>query len=144
MIFFVAIGAELREDTYKITAGDEYSYTDYDSDSLGNSFYPQDSSGGIQAFRGIGPSSAVDEKRNVISFYGDVEYQVSDSVMVNGAIRYDDYDGFGDTTNVKLAANFRITDNFRLRASASTGFRAPSMQQIRIEQQHHLAEPQRA
>ena len=127
---FVAIGAELREDTYEITAGDEYSYTDYDSDALGNSFYPQDSTGGIQAFRGIGPSSAVDEKRNVISFYGDVEYQVSDNFLVNGALRYDDYDGFGDTTNAKLAANLRVTDNFRLRGSVSTGFRAPSMQQI--------------
>jgi iron complex outermembrane receptor protein len=50
--------------------------------------------------------------------------------MVSGAIRYDDYDGFGDTTNFKLAGNLRVTDNFRLRASASTGFRAPSMQQL--------------
>ncbi len=50
--------------------------------------------------------------------------------MINGAVRYDDYDGFGDTTNFKLAGNLRITDNFRLRAAASTGFRAPSMQQL--------------
>jgi iron complex outermembrane receptor protein len=127
---FVAIGAEIREDTYKITAGDEYSYTDYDTDANNDPLYTQDSTGGIQAFRGIGPSSAVDEKRNVISFYGDIEYQVSDNLMLNGAVRYDDYDGFGDTTNFKLAGNLRITDNFRLRASASTGFRAPSMQQI--------------
>ena len=127
---FVAIGTELREDTYEITPGDEYSYTDYDSDEFGDPIYEQDSAGGIQAFRGIGPSNAVDQERNVISFYGDVEYQVSDSVLLNGAIRYDDYDGFGDTTNAKLAANFRISDRFRLRASASTGFRAPSMQQL--------------
>jgi len=127
---FVAIGTELRKDTYKITAGDEYSYTDYDSDENGDPLFPQDSAGGIQAFRGIGPANAVDEERNVISFYGDVEYQVSDRVLLNGALRYDDYDGFGDTTNAKLAANFAITDNFRLRGSVSTGFRAPSMQQI--------------
>ncbi len=38
--------------------------------------------------------------------------------------------GFGDTVNFKLAGNLGITDNFRLRAAASTGFRAPSMQQI--------------
>ena len=49
---------------------------------------------------------------------------------MNGAVRYDDYDGFGDTTNFKLAGNLRITDNFRLRGAASTGFRAPSMQQL--------------
>jgi len=126
---FVAIGAEIREDAYIITPGEEYSYTDYDSVN-GVDLYPQGASGGIQAFPGIGPANAADEKRNVISFYGDIEHQVSDNLMVNGAIRYDDYDGFGDTTNFKLAGNLRVTDTVRLRASASTGFRAPSMQQL--------------
>ncbi len=126
---FVAIGAEIREDTYMITPGEEYSYTDYDSVN-GVALYAQNSSGGMQGFPGIGPANAADEKRNVISFYGDVEHQVTDNLMVNAAIRYDDYDGFGDTTNFKLAGNLRVTDNFRLRASASTGFRAPSMQQL--------------
>ena len=127
---FVAVGTEIREDAYIITPGEEYSYTDYDSDEFGDPIYAQDASGGIQAFPGIGPANAADEKRNVISFYGDIEHQVTDSLMINGAIRYDDYDGFGDTTNFKLAGNLRVTDNFRLRASVSTGFRAPSMQQL--------------
>lgn len=127
---FVAIGAELREDAYMVTPGDEYAYTDYDTDAVGGPIYAQNASGGIQGFPGIGPSNAVDETRNVISFYGDLEHQVSDNLMVNGAIRYDDYDGFGDTTNFKLAGNLRVTDSFRLRASVSTGFRAPSMQQL--------------
>ena len=127
---FVAIGAEIREDTYIIKPGEEYSYTDYDSEDGIPLYPPRNASGSIQAFPGIGPANAADEKRNVISFYGDVEHQVSDALMVNGAIRYDDYDGFGDTTNFKLAGNLRVTDTFRLRASASTGFRAPSMQQL--------------
>ena len=126
---FVAIGAELREDAYMITPGDEYSYTDYDS-VAGTALYAQNSSGGMQGFPGIGPANAADEERNVISFYGDIEHQASDNLLINAAIRYDDYDGFGDTTNFKLAGNLRVTDTFRLRASASTGFRAPSMQQL--------------
>ncbi len=126
---FVALGAELRQDDYKIRPGDEYSFTDFDS-VAGVPLYPQNASGGTQGFGGIGPANVADETRNVVSFYGDVEYQVMDNLMVNGAIRYDDYDGFGDTTNFKLAGNLRVTDNVRLRASASTGFRAPSMQQI--------------
>jgi iron complex outermembrane receptor protein len=134
---FVAVGTEIREDAYIIRPGEEYSYTDYDSVS-GVPLYPENvpvderrnASGGIQAFPGIGPANAADETRNVVSFYGDIEHQVSDNLMVNGAIRYDDYDGFGDTTNFKLAGNLRVTDTFRLRASASTGFRAPSMQQL--------------
>ncbi len=126
---FLALGGELREDTYRVTPGDEYSYTDYDSVN-GVALYAQNASGGIQGFPGIGPASAADESRDVISFYADGEYQVSDSLLINGAVRYDDYDGFGDTTNFKLAGNLKITDSFRLRAAASTGFRAPSMQQL--------------
>ncbi|MGB5687688.1 MAG: TonB-dependent receptor [Woeseiaceae bacterium] len=127
---YLAIGTELREDTYKVIAGDEYAYRDYDTDEDGDPLYPQNASGGIQGFPGISPLSAADESRNVISFYVDAEYQLTESLLVNGAVRYDDYDGFGDTTNFKLAANLRVTDNFRLRGAASTGFRAPSMQQL--------------
>ena len=126
---FVAIGSEIREDEYEIIPGEEYSYRDYDSVD-GVALYPQNASGGTQGFGGISPSNAVDESRRVISFYGDAEYQVTDDFLLNGAIRFDDYDGFGDTTNFKLAGNFRVTDTFRLRGAASTGFRAPSMQQL--------------
>lgn len=126
---FVAAGAEIRKDSYKITPGDAYSFMDFDS-VLGVPLYPQNASGGTQGFGGIGPANVADETRNVVSFYGDVEYQLTDNLMLNGAVRYDDYDDFGDTTNFKLAGNLRVTDNVRLRASASTGFRAPSMQQI--------------
>ena len=126
---FVALGAEMRTDTYSIQAGDAYSYTDYDSVN-GVALYAQNASSGTQGFGGIGSANVADETRDVISFYGDAEYQVTDNLLVSGAVRYDDYDGFGDTSNYKLAANLRVTDNIRLRASASTGFRAPSMQQL--------------
>ncbi len=127
--WFVSLGAELREDEYRVSSGDEYSYTDYDTD-MGVSLYPQDAGGGTQGFGGIAPSSEADETREVISFYTDVEWQATDRLLLNGAVRYDDYEGFGDTTNFKLAGNLRVTDSFRLRAAASTGFRAPSMQQL--------------
>jgi len=127
--WFVALGSQLRHDEYIVTPGDEYAYQDFDSVD-GVALYPQNASGGIQGFPGIGPSSAADEERNVTSFYVDAEYQAHPDLLVSGALRYDNYDGFGDTTNFKLAANWRITDTFRLRGSASTGFRAPSMQQI--------------
>ena len=127
--FYLALGAEIRKDTYKVTPGEQYSYTDYDTVD-GVNLYPQNSSGKTQGFGGIGPTSAVDETRDVFSFYADLEYQATDNLLINGAVRYDNYDGFGDTVNFKLAGNLGITDNFRLRAAASTGFRAPSMQQL--------------
>lgn len=126
---FFAMGAELRTDEYKIIAGEEYAYRDYDTED-GVSLYPDDRSAGIQGFPGIGPQSEVDESRDVFSVYADAEYQATDRILVNGAVRYDDYDGFGDTVNFKLAANFGITDAVSLRGAVSTGFRAPSMQQL--------------
>ena len=126
---FFALGTELRTDDYKIIAGEEYAFRDYDTDT-GVSLFAEDRSGGIQGFPGIGPQSAVDDTRDVFSLYVDGEYAFSDNFMVNAAARYDEYDGFGDTVNFKLAANFRITDQVSLRGAISTGFRAPSMQQL--------------
>jgi iron complex outermembrane receptor protein len=126
---FFAMGAELRTDEYKIISGEEYAFRDYDTEG-GVSLYAEDRGAGIQGFGGIGPQSAVDETRDVYSVYLDAEYAFTDNILVDGAIRYDDYDGFGDTVNFKLAANFGLTDAISLRGSVSSGFRAPSMQQL--------------
>jgi iron complex outermembrane receptor protein len=125
----LAYGLELRTDEYKIKPGEPYAYEDFDS--LNNvSLYAQDTGGGIQGFPGIAPVSAVDEERDIYSLYVDGEYQISAAVLVSAALRYDDYDGFGDTTNFKVAGNWAVTDIVRLRGAVSTGFRAPSMQQL--------------
>ena len=128
-LFSLAMGAEIRTDEYRINPGEEYSYRDYDTVE-GISIYDGDASAGIQGFGGIGPDSAVDEERDVISFYLDVEAELTEDLIISGAARYDDYDGFGDTVNFKLAANWSVTEDFALRGAMSTGFRAPSMQQL--------------
>lgn len=128
----IATGFEYRIDDYQINPGEEYAYLDYDTDleNGGVALYPQDAGGGIQGFPGIAPGSAVDEDRNVISAFVDADYQLTDSVLVTAAVRFDDYEDFGNTTNFKLGANWAVNDILRLRAAASTGFRAPSMQQL--------------
>ena len=50
--------------------------------------------------------------------------------MVSGAARYENYSDFGSTINWKLASLLKVSENFNLRAAASTGFRAPSLQQL--------------
>jgi len=60
----------------------------------------------------------------------DVEAEITEDLIVSGAVRYDDYDGFGDSTNFKLAANWSLTEDIAIRGAMSTGFRAPSMQQL--------------
>ncbi len=128
--FSLAMGAEFRTDEFTVKAGDEYSYQDYDTDGLGNSLYDTDRSAGIQGFGGTAPLQSVNESRNVFSFYLDTEVEVTDALILTGAIRFDDYDGFGNSTNFKLAANWSMTDDISIRGAMSTGFRAPSMQQL--------------
>lgn len=128
-LFGLAMGAEIRSDEYRVTPGEEYSYRDYDTEA-GVSLYDTDRSAGTQGFGGIGPVSAVDESRDVMSFYAELEADITDNLLVSGAARYDDYEGFGDSTNFKLAANWSMTDWASLRSAVSTGFRAPSMQQL--------------
>ncbi len=128
--FSLAIGAEIRTDEFDVKEGDEYSYRDYDTDELGNSLYATDRSAGTQGFGGTAPLQSVNESRDVISLYLDAETEVSDELIFSTALRYDNYDGFGGSANFKLAANWSMTHNFALRGAMSTGFRAPSMQQL--------------
>jgi iron complex outermembrane receptor protein len=46
------------------------------------------------------------------------------------ALRFEDYSDFGSTVDGKLALAYRASDNFVLRGSLSSGFRAPSLQQV--------------
>jgi iron complex outermembrane receptor protein len=128
--FSLAIGAELRTDEFRVKAGDEYSYRDYDTDERGNSLFATDRSAGTQGFGGTAPMQSVDESRDVISLYIDTESEVTDDLIVSTAAHYDDYDGFGSSSNFKLAASWSITHDVSLRSAMSTGFRAPSMQQL--------------
>jgi iron complex outermembrane receptor protein len=128
-LFSLALGGELRADRYQVTPGDEYSYQDYDTLNC-TSLFPIDLSAGTQGFRGIGPQSSVDETSQVISFYVDTEVQVTENVLISTALRYDNYKDFSDSANAKLAGHWVLDQNLAIRGSISSGFRAPSMQQL--------------
>ena len=51
-------------------------------------------------------------------------------MFVDPAARVENYSDFGSTVNGKLALRFQPTEELALRGSASTGFHAPSMQQL--------------
>jgi iron complex outermembrane recepter protein len=62
--------------------------------------------------------------------YADAELNVTEKWLVDAAVRGENYSDFGSVATYKLATRYKVADNFNLRASASTGFRAPSLQQI--------------
>ena len=127
--YTLVLGAEFRHDKYKIIPGEAYSYQDYDTDN-NLKLFQTDAAGGIQGFPGVSPELAVNESRDVVSLFAESVTQVNDSIQLSAAIRYDDYDVFGNSSNTKIAAHWQVSDNFILRGAYSTGFRAPSMQQM--------------
>ena len=122
----LAWGGEYRREEYEIEAGEQYSYEDY----LGDSNSSLGIVPGIQVFPGFRPDNEVSETRDAFSAYADAEFDVGEMLLLSPAIRYENYSDFGNTFNGKLSARAALFDSFALRGSASTGFRAPSMQQI--------------
>jgi iron complex outermembrane receptor protein len=116
-----AFGAEWREETYKIGAGDVASY------SAGPTFI---FGVGSDGFQGFPVESAGTFDSASIAGYIDVEADFTDNFTLGAAVRFEDYDKFGDTTNFKLSGRLQVTDQFALRATASTGFRAPTPGQV--------------
>ena len=120
----LAFGAEYRRETFDIRPGEPASF--------GNG--PAGGAPGAQVFPGFQPiigGQRVDEKkdRHNKSAYAEIDSDITDQFNVQAALRYEDYSDFGSDWNWKLAARFEPIDGLALRASASTGFRAPSLQQ---------------
>jgi iron complex outermembrane receptor protein len=119
----VAFGVEGRREGYKITAGERASY-DYPLTGAIAGQAP-----GAQGFGGFSPLNAVEKSRRNASAYIDVEAKLAPSLLLGLAGRVEDYSDFGSTANGKVSLRFDPTDWLALRGTASTGFRAPSLQQ---------------
>ena len=119
----VAFGAEFRHENYKIFAGEPGSYVD--ADGVGNG-----GNAGSQGFPGFQPGDATDRSRRSVAAYVDVETDLSDRLKLQTALRGEHYSDFGSTATGKLAASFKANEQVRLRGSLSSGFRAPSLQQV--------------
>jgi iron complex outermembrane receptor protein len=140
----VAVGVEARREGYGIFAGEPDSYRN------GGVRLPLGSAGctgvaatlpaniaaggcpapaGAQVFAGFKPEFVTDESRNAVGVYVDLEANITDRLLASAAIRAEDYSDFGSNVSGKLSGRYDFADGFAMRASYSTGFRAPSLQQ---------------
>lgn len=137
----VAFGGEQRHENFRINPGEEASYTAYDingnvqTPSTPASLKPTDFfgntlAGGSQVFAGFREANKTNKNRNAYAAYADIEFNFTNWLLVDAAIRYEDYSDFGSTFNYKLASRIKLADNFNFRFAGSTGFRAPSIHQI--------------
>ncbi len=123
----LAGGVEFRREGYGIHAGEPLSWI--------NAGRGVDSAAsGIQVFPGFRPDNEVDESRTNIAGYADFESYLSGvpgtGVLVGAAVRGEQYSDFGTTVTGKATARYDMTQQVAVRAAGSTGFRAPSLQQL--------------
>jgi len=114
--FTLSYGAEWREETFTILAGEEQAST----------------GGGVSGRPGTRIEDAGENSRDNIALYGDLEHDVSEKLLIQYALRYEDFSDFGETLNGKLAARYFLADATALRGSISTGFHAPTPGQANL------------
>ncbi len=83
-----------------------------------------------QCFRGFGPENESNTFRNVSAAYADVELDLTHSWFISAALRAENYSDFGSVLTGKVASRYLIGENFAIRGSMSSGFRAPSLQEL--------------
>ena len=117
----VAGGAEWRDEQFTIGAGGQPSW------EIGP-YAAQGFSSGSNGFNGYrADTTAGSWNRSNVAVYGDVEFNDPGGQWTVGtAVRFENFEDFGTTTNGKLAARVGLTDAFSLRGAVSSGFRAPT------------------
>ncbi len=120
----VAFGAEYREEKFNQSPGEPASYANGGVVSPDGQIYV-----GTQLFAGYRPEDASANKRDSYALYLDLEADVTDKFSAGLAARNEDYSDFGTATSGKLSTRYAFTDAVALRATVSSGFRAPSLTQ---------------
>ena len=131
----LAFGAEWREESYTMFAGQKESWMPgpwANVALLNDPEIPGDSTvytaPGLAAngMPGTSPAAAGVFDRQNTAFYADVEYAMGDALLLQFAARSEDFSDFGATSNIKVAGRYSFGDLATLRGGFSTGFRAPT------------------
>lgn len=113
--FNIGFGAEARSEAYTIFAGDTASY----------------SGEGSNSFPGLLAVNAGTNTRFNLGGYVDLSYDITKDFLINGTFRTENYSDFGNANVYKLSSRYKfLDDKVVVRASYSTGFRAPTLHQI--------------
>jgi iron complex outermembrane receptor protein len=132
-----SFGGEYRYERYHLYAGepDSYGYAsavkffpNLSGNGEGDSV--QAPATGSEGYPGYQPTDATVAHRTNVGGYVDFALDITHEWLIDAAARFENYSDFGFVNTYKLATRYKLTDNFNLRGSLSTGFRAPSLQQM--------------
>ncbi|WP_159021950.1 TonB-dependent receptor [Formosa sp. L2A11] len=112
----IATGLEIKREVFSAFEGDPFSYY----------------GGGSDSFAGIKPEEAGVWDRSNFAAYGQVDYDISESLLLGVAARYENFSDGGDNVSWKINGRYKIGKKGAIRVSYSTGFRAPTLHQRHI------------
>ncbi|MEM8524608.1 MAG: TonB-dependent receptor [Bacteroidota bacterium] len=118
----LAFGAQYRTDRYQQFLGSPESF------EVGPLAASKGKDVGSSARPGIQDEN--DISRSNFGVYADVEADISEALLIAAAVRFENYSDFGGNISGKLAARYKLTDQFSVRGSYNRGFRAPSVAQL--------------
>ncbi|WP_028615984.1 TonB-dependent receptor plug domain-containing protein [Pseudomonas canadensis] len=122
----VSAGLAWRKENYQLSAGEA---AGWQNGPLFNTVDPITGRRVPGYYSGITQVDAASLDRKVLGAYIDVEGQITEKFQAGVAVRTEHYSDFGDTTNGKLSLRYDFTPQIAARATASTGYRAPSLVQ---------------
>ena len=112
---FLAYGAEWREETFTTVPGEQAAID-----------------GNTSGMSSVKPADAGEFSRDNLAFYADLEHDISEQLMMQYAVRFEDFSDFGSTVNGKVASRYTVSDSLTVRGSVSTGFHAPTPGQANV------------
>ncbi len=122
---FLAGGMEYRYESFEAIAGDPKSYEVGPLAAQGFGI-------GSNGFPGLAARFQGKNSRNSVALYLDSEIYLTEDLMVGGAIRFEDFTDFGNTTKGKISARYQLNDTMALRGAIATGFKAPTIGQSNV------------
>ena len=126
----VGAGLEYRDETFRIHNGDPNSF--YIDPNIEFGLAAQGFGVGSNGFAGFQPGDAGEHTVRATAAYVDLESDVSERLLLGGALRFENYSVFGTTLDGKIVARLQISDSVALRGAASTGFRVPTAGQANL------------
>ena len=118
----LAAGVEYKKEIFRAFEGNPLSYY----------------KGGSDSFAGIKPNEAGKWSRNNIALYTQLDYDITEKLLLGVAGRYEDFTDAGSNFSWKANGRYKLGEKGAIRASYSTGFRAPTLHQRHLTNSQYI------
>ncbi|APG61391.1 TonB-dependent receptor [Christiangramia salexigens] len=118
----LAMGLEYKKEFFRAYEGDKRSYY----------------KGGSDSFAGVKPQEAGSWDRSNFAAYAELNYDITDALLLGVAGRYEDFSDFDDNFSWKINGRYKLGEDGAIRGSYSTGFRAPTLHQRHLTNSQYI------